>query len=60
MILESNFPYSTNTARYRSNEDPLLVDFVKELLHVKIVMNIKIIMCLFFIINYYLYQNIGD
>ena len=35
MILESNFPYSTNTARYRSNEDPLLVDFVKELLHVK-------------------------
>lgn len=34
MILESNFPYSTNTVRYRSNKDPLLVDFVKKLLHV--------------------------
>ena len=35
MILESNLPYSNNTVKYRPNEEPLLVDFVKKLLHVK-------------------------
>ena len=35
MILESNFPYSNSTAKYESNKEPLLVDFVKKLLHVK-------------------------
>ena len=35
MISEIIFPYSNNTVKYKSKEEPLLVDFVKKLLHVK-------------------------
>ena len=35
MIFESIFPYFNNTTKYNSNEEPLIIDFVKEILKVK-------------------------